>query len=315
MSGVELLVIVIVVLAFALGAMSIRIIRPYEKGLVERLGKFQRVLDPGLNLIIPFFDTVQKVDMREVVIDVPAQLVITRDNVGVEVDAIIYIQVTDPFRSRYEISSYVHASTKLAQTNLRNVIGEMDLDACLSSRDMINAQLRDVMDTATDKWGVKVNRIELQRIDPPADITDAMSRQMKAERDKRATILDAEALRQAQITKAEGSKAAQILEAEGAAEAVKRKADAEKYRQIAVAEGEGKAIGTVFDAIHEGKPDDKLITLKYLEMLPHLAQGSANKVFLPYEASGIISALSAMVEGIKPGDGEKKSPTAASGGA
>jgi len=315
MSGVELLVIVIVVLAFALGAMSIRIIRPYEKGLVERLGRFQRVLDPGLNLIIPFFDTVQKVDMREVVIDVPAQLVITRDNVGVEVDAIIYIQVTDPFRSRYEISSYVHASTKLAQTNLRNVIGEMDLDACLSSRDQINAQLRDVMDTATDKWGVKVNRIELQRIDPPADITDAMSRQMKAERDKRATILDAEALRQAQITKAEGSKAAQILEAEGAAEAVKRKADAERYRQIAVAEGEGKAIATVFDAIHEGKPDDKLITLKYLEMLPHLAQGSANKVFLPYEASGIIAALSAMVEGIKPGDGEKKSPTAASGGA
>lgn len=309
MSGVELLIVVIVVLAFALGAMSIRIIRPYEKGLVERLGRFQRVLDPGLNLIIPFFDTVQKVDMREVVIDVPAQLVITRDNVGVEVDAIIYIQVTDPFRSRYEISSYVRASTKLAQTNLRNVIGEMDLDACLSSRDMINAQLRDVMDTATDKWGVKVNRIELQRIDPPADITDAMSRQMKAERDKRATILDAEALRQAQITKAEGSKAAQILEAEGAAEAVKRKADAEKYRQIAVAEGEGKAIATVFDAIHEGKPDDKLITLKYLEMLPHLAQGSANKVFLPYEASGIISALSAMVEGIKPGDGEKKAPT------
>jgi len=306
---VGILIIVVVVLAFALVTMSVRIIRPYEKGLVERLGKFQRVLDPGLNLILPFFDTVQKVDMREVVIDVPAQLVITKDNVGVEVDAIIYFQVTDPFRSRYEIYNYVHAATKLAQTNLRNVIGEMDLDACLSSRDQINLQLRNVMDTATDKWGVKVNRVELQRIDPPADITDAMSRQMKAERDKRATILDAEAVKQAQITKAEGSKLSQILEAEGGAEAVKRRADAERYRQIAVAEGEGKAIATVFDAIHEGKPDDKLITLKYLEMLPTLAQGTANKIFLPYEASGIIAALSAMVEGIKTDGGAKKSPT------
>ena len=299
MSEVAILLLVILVLAFALATLSMRIVRPFEKGLVERLGKFQKVLDPGLNLILPFFDTVQKVDMREVVIDVPAQLVITRDNVGVEVDAIIYIQVTDPFRSKYEIRSYILASTKLAQTNLRNVMGEMDLDTCLSSRDDVNAQLRDVLDTATDKWGVKVNRVEMQRIDPPADITDAMSRQMKAERDKRATILDAEAIRQADITKAEGSKVAQILEAEGAAEAVKKKADAERYRQIAVAEGEAKAIDNVFNAIHEGKPNDKLITLKYLEMLPQLAQGDANKIFLPYEASGIISALAAMVEGIK----------------
>jgi len=308
MSEVGILLLVILVLAFALATLSVRIVRPFEKGLVERLGKFQRVLDPGLNLILPFFDTIQKVDMREVVIDVPAQLVITRDNVGVEVDAIIYIQVTDPFRSKYEIRNYILASTKLAQTNLRNVIGEMDLDTCLSSRDDVNAQLRDVLDTATDKWGVKVNRVEMQRIDPPADITDAMSRQMKAERDKRATILDAEAIRQADITKAEGSKIAQILKAEGAAEAVKKKADAERYRQIAVAEGEAKAIANVFNAIHEGKPNDKLITLKYLEMLPQLAQGDANKIFLPYEASGIISALAAMVEGIKTDspEGEKQ---------
>lgn len=299
MSEIGLVLVVALVLAFGIGTMSVRIIRPHEKGLVERLGKFQRLLDPGLNLIIPFFDTVQKVDMRERVIDVPAQLVITRDNVGVEVDAIIYIQITDPFRSKYEIFNYVHASTKLAQTNLRNVIGEMDLDSCLSSRDEINAQLRDVMDVATDKWGVKVNRIELQRIDPPRDITEAMSRQMKAEREKRATILEAEATRQSDITRAEGHKVSQILEAEGAAEAVKKKADAEKYRQVAVAEGEAKAIVNVFSAIHEGKPNDKLITLKYLEMLPTLAQGSANKIFLPYEASGIISSLAAMIEGIK----------------
>jgi regulator of protease activity HflC (stomatin/prohibitin superfamily) len=303
MNPVTIFLIVAVIFAFIIVAASIRIVRPFEKGLVERLGKFQRVLDPGLNMIIPFFDTVLKVDMREVVIDVPAQLVITRDNVGVEVDAIIYAQVTDPFRSRYEISNYILAATKLAQTNLRNVIGEMDLDSCLSSRDQINAQLRDVMDQATDKWGVKVNRVELQRIDPPVDITEAMSRQMKAERDKRATILAAEAIRQSEITKAEGSRQAQILEAEGFAEAVKRKADAEKYRQIEVAKGQGQAILTVFNSIHEGKPDEKLITLKYLEMLPQLAQGDANKIFLPYEASGIISSLAAMVEGLKNDNG------------
>ncbi len=288
------------VAAVILVLLSIRIIRPFERGLVERLGKYQRAIGPGLNLIMPFFDTVLKVDMREVVIEVPPQLVITKDNVNVEVDAIIYAQVTDPARSRYEISNYIVAATKLAQTNLRNVIGEIDLDACLSSRDKINAQLRDVMDTATDKWGVKVNRIELQRIDPPADITQAMSRQMKAERDKRATILDAEASRQSDITRAEGKKLSQILDAEGYAQSVRLRADAEKYRQIAVAEGEGQAITTVFNSIHEAKPDDKLITLKYLDMLPKLAEGTANKIFLPYEASGIISALSAFVEGIRP---------------
>ncbi len=310
MNAVIVFLIAAVILIFILVSMSIRIIRPFEKGLVERLGKFQRILDPGLNMIVPFFDTVIKVDMREVVLDVPPQFVITKDNVNVEVDAIIYAQVTDPVRSRYEISNYIVASTKLAQTNLRNVIGEMDLDACLSSRDQINGQLRDVLDTATDKWGVKVNRVELQRIDPPVDITEAMSRQMKAERDKRATILDAEAIRQAEINKAEGSMQAQILEAEGAAQAVRKKADAEKYRQIAVAEGEGQAILTVFKSIHDGKPDDKLITLKYLEMLPRLADGQANKVFLPYEASGIISSLAAFVEGIKPVDGPQKAAAA-----
>ena len=166
--------------------------------------------------------------------------------------------------------------------------------------------MRDVLDRATDKWGVKVNRVELQRIDPPIDITEAMSRQMKAERDKRATILDAEAVKQAKITKAEGYKQAQILQAEGDAEAVRKTADAEKYRQLTVALGEAQAIGSVFTAIHEGKPDEKLITLKYLEMLPRLAENEANKIFLPYEASGIISSLAAMVEGIKPGGGKKK---------
>ncbi len=294
-----LFIIIVAILAFILGAMSIRIIRPYEKGLVERLGRYQRTMGSGLNLIIPFIDSILKVDMREIVLDVPPQMVITKDNVGVEVDAIVYCQVTDPVRARYEIANYILASTKLAQTNLRNVIGEMELDQSLASRDTINSQLRDVLDTATDKWGVKVNRVEIQRIDPPVDITEAMSRQMKAEREKRAVILEAEGDKQAAITRAEGSKQSAILEAEGQAEAVRKTADAEKYRQVTVAEGEASAILNVFSAIHEGKPNNELITLKYLEMLPELAKGDANKIFLPIEASGIIGALSAMVEGIK----------------
>lgn len=299
MNSVGIFLGVAAVFVFIVVLSSVRTIRPFERGMVERLGRFQRLLDPGLNMVLPFFDTVLRVDMREMVIEVPPQLVITKDNVNVEVDAVIFCQVTDPFRSRYEISNYILAATKLAQTNLRNVIGEIELDACLSSRERINSQLRDVMDQATDKWGVKVNRVELQRIDPPIDITNAMSRQMKAERDKRATILEAEAIKQAEITKAEGSKLAQILEADGYAQSIKLKADAEKYRQLTVAEGEAKAITSVFSAIQVANPDEKVITLKYLEMLPKLAEGTANKIFMPYEASGIISALSAMVEGIK----------------
>ncbi len=307
MNPVLVFLIIAGVLIVIVAAMSVRMVRPFEKGLVERMGRFQRILDPGLNLVMPLVDVVFKMDMREMVIDVPSQMVITRDNVNVEVDAIIYIQVTDPVRAKYEIISYGLASTKLAQTNLRNVIGELDLDGCLASRDEVNIQLRDVMDQATDKWGVKVNRIELQKIDPPMDITEAMSRQMKAERDKRAAILEAEGEKQAEITKAEGSKRSQILEAEGAAEAVKRTAEAEKYRQITVAEGEADAIANVFQAIHDGKPDERLITLKYLEMMPELAKGDANKIFMPYEASSMISSLAAMVEGIR-GNGKDSTP-------
>jgi len=313
MNPVTIFLIVAAFFAFIVVLSAIRIIRPFERGLVERLGKFQRILNPGLNLIMPFIDIVIKVDMREVVLDVPPQLVITKDNVGVEVDGIVYAQVTDPARSRYEISNYILAATKLAQTNLRNVIGEMELDAALTSRDEINRQLRDVLDEATDKWGVKVNRVELQRIDPPRDITEAMSRQMKAERDKRAAILEAEGVKQAEITRAEGHKQAQILDAEGAAESVKKRADAEKYRKVAEAQGEGEAVLTVFNAIHEGKPDNELITLKYLEMLPKLAEGEANKLFLPYEASGIISSLAAMIEGIKDKTKAPKSSPATDG--
>lgn len=299
----------IVIFAFIVGSISMRIIRPFERGLVERLGRYQRTLTPGLNLILPFVDTILKVDMREVVLDVPSQLVITKDNVNVEVDAIVYAQVTDPVRARYEITNYILAATKLAQTNLRNVLGELTLDQCLSSRDTINSQLRNVLDQATDKWGVKVNRVELQRIDPPSDISEAMSRQMKAERNKRATILEAEGGRQAAINEAEGSKQASILVAEGDAQAVRARADAEKYRQITVAEGESQAIENVFSAIHAGKPNSELITLKYLEMLPRLADNPANKMFIPVESVGVMGALATMIEGANLSSGISSKPS------
>ncbi len=298
MQGTFIFVGVLVFFAFILAMMSFKIIRPFEKGLVERLGKYQKSLGPGLNIILPFFDTVIKVDMREVVLDVPSQMVITKDNVGVEVDAIIYAQVTDPARSRYEIGNYIRAATKLAQTNLRNIIGEMELDQSLTSRDVINGQLRDVLDTATDKWGVRVNRVELQRIDPPMDITQAMSQQMKAERLKRANILEAEGVKQADILKAEGEKQAAILSAEGQAEAIKRVADAEKYQEIAIAEGEAQATINVFSAIHEGKATEDVVTIKYLEALAKIADGKASKVFLPIEASGVLGALGGAFEAI-----------------
>ncbi|MEE9443901.1 MAG: SPFH domain-containing protein [candidate division Zixibacteria bacterium] len=314
MSGLIIFVGVLVVFAFILIGMSFRIIRPFEKGLVERLGKFQKTLNSGLNIIIPFFDMIIKVDMREVVLDVPSQMVITKDNVGVEVDAIIYAQVTDPVKSRYEIGNYIRAATKLAQTNLRNIIGEMELDQTLTSRDVINGQLRDVLDTATDKWGVRVNRVELQRIDPPADITQAMSQQMKAERLKRATILEAEGVKQSQILRAEGEKQATILEAEGQAEAIKRVADADKYKEIALAEGEAKAIVNVFSAIHDGKATEDVVTIKYLEALAKIADGKASKVFLPIEASGVLGALGTAFETIA-GKGNKDiAPTAENSG-
>lgn len=301
--GTLIFAAVLVFFAFIVAAMSFKIIRPYEKGLVERLGKYQRILDSGLNIIIPFFDTVIKVDMREIVLDVPSQMVITKDNVGVEVDAVIYAQVTDPVRSRYEIANYILAATKLAQTNLRNIIGDMELDQSLTSRDVINTQLRDVLDMATDKWGVRVNRVELQRIDPPIDITQAMSQQMKAERLKRAKILEAEGIKQSEILQAEGEKQAKILDAEGKAEAIKRVADAERYQYITVAEGEAKAIVNVFTAIHDGRASEDVITIKYLEALAKIADGQASKIFLPVEASKILGSLGAAVEAIASGNG------------
>ena len=276
---------ILALFVFIVAVASIRIVQPYQKGVVERLGRYQRLAQPGLTLIVPFIDSIQKVDMREQVVDVPPQEVITKDNVVVTVDAIVYFESTDPVKRVYNVADFFSAATKLAQTNLRNVVGEMELDAALTSRDHINTKLREVLDDATDKWGVRVVRVEIKRIDPPADVTQSMHQQMKAEREKRAAILDAD-----------GDRQAQILKAEGEAEAVKRVADAERYKLEVEATGQGNAITTVFNAIKDAEPDDKLIAIQYLEALKVIADGESSKVFLPYEATGVMGALGGVRE-------------------
>jgi len=287
-----LVILVLLVVAIK----GIKILRPYEKGVVERLGRYQRTVESGLVMIIPFIDTIRKVDLREQVVDVPPQEVITKDNTVVVVDCVIFYEVVDPFNAVYNVVNFYQAITKLAQTNLRNIIGDLELDQTLTSREMINSQLREVLDEATDKWGTRVVRVEIQRIEPPRDIVDAMSKQMKAERMKRAAILEAEGYKQSEIKKAEGGKQAAILEAEGKAEAIKKVADADKYQEIAIAEGEAQAILNVFSAIHEGDPTNDLLAIKYLEALQMIADGKATKVFLPFEASGILSSIAGIGE-------------------
>ena len=278
------------------GAMGIRIVAPYEKGVIERLGRYIRTAEPGLTIIVPFIDKMRKVDMREQVVDVPPQEVITRDNVVVTVDAVVFYEATDPVKLVYNVANFFEAATKLAQTNLRNVIGEMELDDALTSREYINSKLRQVLDDATDKWGVRVVRVEIKRIDPPADVTQAMHRQMKAEREKRANILEAEGFRQAKILEAEGLRQSKILEAEGEAEAVKRIADAQRYKLETEAQGQAVAVQRVFDAIKAAQPDEKLIAIQYLEALKTIANGQATKLYLPYEATGVLGALGGIGE-------------------
>jgi regulator of protease activity HflC (stomatin/prohibitin superfamily) len=291
--------IVIGVFVFIIAVSGIKIIRPWERGAVERLGRYVRLASPGLNFITPFVERIRVVDMREQVVDVPPQEVITKDNVVVTVDAIIYFEISDPVKVLYNVAQFRFATVKLAQTNLRNVIGDMALDETLTSREKINLHLRQVLDEATDKWGARATRVELQRIDPPPDIMEAMHRQMKAERDRRAIILEAEGIKQSTILKAEGDRQQAILKAEGQAGAIRTVADADKYKLLTVAEGEGQAIERVYHAIHNGKPTKDLLTIKYLEMLGRVADGKANKVFLPYEAAGITGALSIFAEGLK----------------
>ncbi len=291
-------ILLIVIAAFAIFyvANAIKIVSQYQKGLVERFGKYRRIADPGLNFIIPFIEQMRRVDMREQVVDVPPQEVITKDNVVVTVDAVVYYQATDPVKLKYNVANFILAATKLAQTNLRNVVGDLQLDEALTSREKINTQLRQILDDATDVWGTRVVRVEIQRIEPPPDVTSAMHRQMKAERERRAVVTEAEGQKRSAILRAEGVKQARVLEAEGQAEAIKRVAEADKYQKLTVAEGEGQAIERVFGAIHNGDPTPDLITIRYLDALQGMADGKATKIFLPVETSGILGSLGAIKE-------------------
>ena len=291
--------IIVLILIFVLVvyvALAVKIIQQYQQGLIERFGRYRKTLDPGLHLIVPFIEKVRKVDMREQVVDVQPQEVITKDNVVVTVDAVVYYQATDPVKLSYNVANFIIAATKLAQTNLRNVIGDLDLDQALTSRETINNELREILDEATDVWGTRIVRVEIQRIDPPADVTQAMHRQMKAERDRRAIVTEAEGQRESAILKAEGVKQARILDAEGQAQAIKEVADAEKYQKHTVAEGEGQAIERVFSAIHTGDPTPDLIAIQYLEALQGIANGNATKIYLPLETTAILGSIGAIGE-------------------
>lgn len=306
---VVLAVIVMVIFLFLIAGM--KIVRPYERGIVERVGKYKETKESGLQIIIPFIDTIKRVDMREQVVDVPPQEVITSDNVVVSVDAVVFYEPTDPRRLVYNIANFVLAITKLAQTNLRNLVGELQLDGALTSRDRINATLREILDEATDKWGVRVVRVEIQRIDPPPDVMAAMHEQMKAERTRRATVTEAEGFRESEITRAEGDKQSRILEAEGQrrsailaaegeAQAVRTVAEAERYRLQTVAEGEAEATRQIFQAIHDGDPTSDLLAVRYIDALGQIADGRATKIVVPTEFSGVLGAVMGIAEAMRP---------------
>jgi len=284
------LIVLLVVAALVLLtlARTIRIVPQARAGVVERLGRYSRTLTPGLTIVVPFVDRIRDmIDLREQVVSFDPQPVITEDNLVVNIDTVIYFQVTDAKAATYEIANYIQGIEQLTVTTLRNVIGGMELEETLTSRDQINGQLRGVLDEATGKWGIRVNRVELKAVDPPATIKDSMEKQMRAERDKRAAILNAEGVKQSQILTAQGEKESAILRAEG-------------QRQAAIlhAEGEAKAIDTVFRAIHEGDADPKLLAYQYLQVLPQIAQGESNKVWIiPSEVTQALGQLTAALPG------------------
>jgi regulator of protease activity HflC (stomatin/prohibitin superfamily) len=280
--------IVLVIFVFIVAAAGVRIVPQARAGIVERLGRYSRTLDPGLTLIVPFIDRVKPlIDLREQVVSFPPQPVITEDNLVVGIDTVIYFTVTDARAATYEVANPLQAIEQLTVTTLRNVIGGMTLEDTLTSRDNINSQLRAVLDEATGRWGIRVNRVELKSVEPPRTVQEAMEKQMRAERDRRATILTAEGVKQSQILTAEGEKQSAVLRAEGARTAA-----------ILKAEGEAKAIETVFNAIHEGAPDQALLSYQYLQMLPQMAQGDANKVWIiPSEFSQALSNVATNLAG------------------
>ncbi|WP_423754414.1 SPFH domain-containing protein [Cellulomonas iranensis] len=301
---VALIVVLVLVLIFVIVALvrAVRIVPQAVAIIVERLGRYNKTLDAGLHLLIPFVDRVRaNVDLREQVVSFPPQPVITSDNLVVSIDTVIYFQVTSPKDAVYEIANYITGIEQLTVTTLRNVIGSMDLEQTLTSRDQINGQLRGVLDEATGKWGIRVNRVELKAIDPPASVQGSMEQQMRAERDRRAAILTAEGVKQSAILTAEGEKQSAILRAEGEAQSA-----------ILRAEGEARAILQVFDAVHRGDADPKLLAYQYLQTLPKIASSPSNKMwFLPAELSGALGWLSKGFAGGGPSDGEY--PTRAAG--
>lgn len=271
-----LLLFVVVLLA-----KTVRIVPQARAGIVERFGKYKGTLPAGLNIVVPFIDKVRYlIDLREQVVSFPPQPVITEDNLVVSIDTVIYFQVTDPVAATYEIANYIQAVEQLTTTTLRNIVGGMDLEETLTSRDSINTGLRGVLDEATGKWGLRVSRVELKGIDPPPSIKDSMEQQMRADRNKRAAILTAEGERQSAILTAEGNKQSAILNAEGDREALILRAQAERESAILRAQGEGQAILTVFQAIHDGQPDQSLLAYQYLQMMPKIAEGDANKLWI-----------------------------------
>ena len=296
--------IVLIVLALVLVTRTVRIISQAHAGIVERFGRYQRTLDAGLSLVVPFIDKVRyNLDLREQVISFPPQPVITSDNLVVHIDTVIYYQVTDPKAATYEIANYITGMEQLTVTTLRNLIGGIDLEKTLTSRDDINAHLRGVLDEATGKWGLRVSRVELKSIDPPASIQGAMEQQMRAERDRRATILTAEGVKQAAILTAEGERQAAILKAEGDAQA-----------RVLRADGEAQAIQKVFDAIHASDPDPKLLAYQYLQTLPMIAQGSANKVWIvPAELGRALEGLGSAL-GVRPEGAPQPAPAPSADG-
>jgi regulator of protease activity HflC (stomatin/prohibitin superfamily) len=292
---------------------AVKIVRPYQRGLVERLGKYKTTEEPGLRIIIPFIETMQLIDMREQVVDVPPQEVITADNVVVSVDAVVYYEATDPQRLVYNVADFFTAITKLAQTNLRNLIGDMELDKALTSRDTINTQLREVLDDATDKWGVRVVRVEIQRIDPPPDIVSAMHAQMRAERDRRATVTEAKGYQEAAIARADGEqqaavlsaqgrKEAAVLDAQGESEAIQLRAQANKLRLQLLGEGEGLAAKARLTGIKDAGANQEVLTVEYLQALERIGDGRATKLVIPADFSGLLGTVAALAETIRPDD-------------
>lgn len=292
--------IIFLVLILVILFNSIKIVREAEVYIIERLGKFHKIADAGLTIIIPFVDKVRSVvSLKEQTMDIPPQGVITQDNVTIKIDTVVFYQIIDPAKAVYEIHSLKKGIEYLAITTIRDIVGKITLDSTFSSRDLINNQLRTLLDEATYKWGCKVNRVEVQDINPPEDIRDAMEKQMNAERNKRAAILKAEGEKQAAITIAEGKKEAAILEADAEKEARIRKASGEAAAIKAIADAKAEEIKKVYDSIKKSNPDDKLVQLKSLEALEEIAKGEANKVFIPFEATNALSTLGAMKEIVK----------------